>query len=556
MTVKTWIANEIVLESSKIYANALEEVDVFATFTCGNKTLTIPAFWDGGKTWKVRFALPKVGIWSYTTDSTDAENLGLKTSGEIECVAYDGDKAIYKHGFVKTVPNKRYFVYDDGTPFFYLGDTHWSFNMEEWDEPGDHADETKCTSHFKYLVDKRVEQGFTVYQSEPNGLKLEDGISEEDLEAFKNFDLRFKYIADAGLVHANAQINFTRWIAQMKRVGDAQYMKRLARYWVARFGAYPVMWTLAQECDADYYFNRSGYGHCFQKEDNPLKVVAEGIFESDPYAHPLTAHMCYSTMNANAPDWEGVVPSTSAFREVKGHSWYSYQWPIGMDNPIDYEIPRDGLINGQGKPCVVYESRYDGLETKNFGARGMGWIAYLNGMYGYGYGAVDIWFYKSGYYGDRTSFDGHDHITPEEKLKHWSESVEFKTPYQLNYMRQFFEKLSWWKLMPRFDSPFWFIPENKSYPYSIASDERKLFVAYFNNVGFETGTFPALDRAIYSYQWFDPRHNLYTEKSFFEPDVNRMWRAPFKPTPDDWVLLVKKEKPSKAKIDTTIFERE
>ena len=46
------------------------------------------------------------------------------------------------------------------------------------------------------------------------------------------------------------------------------------------------------------------------------------------------------------------------------------------------------------------------------------------------------------------------------------------------------------------------------------------------------------------------------EKSFFEPDANRMWRAPFKPTPDDWVLLVKKEKPSKAKIDTTIFERE
>jgi len=59
----------------------------------------------------------------------------------------------FKHGLLKVSENKRFLVREDGTPFFYLGDTAWELfhrlNREEAD---------------KYLAD-RVAKGFTVIQA-------------------------------------------------------------------------------------------------------------------------------------------------------------------------------------------------------------------------------------------------------------------------------------------------------------------------------------------------------------------------------------------------------
>ena len=82
-------------------------------------------------------------------------------------------------------------TYADGTPFFYLGDTHWGLYLEEYDQPGPHAGNTGATSHFKYLVDRRVEQGFTVCQSEPIGAKfnLADGrVDQKDIDGLRQAD--------------------------------------------------------------------------------------------------------------------------------------------------------------------------------------------------------------------------------------------------------------------------------------------------------------------------------------------------------------------------------
>lgn len=70
-----------------------------------------------------------------------------------------GDLDIYKHGFIQAEAGCRYMTYADGTPFFYLGDTHWGMYREEIDEPGPNAGETGAASHFRYIVDRRAEQG-------------------------------------------------------------------------------------------------------------------------------------------------------------------------------------------------------------------------------------------------------------------------------------------------------------------------------------------------------------------------------------------------------------
>ncbi len=58
-----------------------------------------------------------------------------------------------QHGGLRVAENNRYLEYEDGTPFFYLGDTAWELfhrlNREEAD---------------RYLTD-RAEKGFTVVQA-------------------------------------------------------------------------------------------------------------------------------------------------------------------------------------------------------------------------------------------------------------------------------------------------------------------------------------------------------------------------------------------------------
>ena len=70
------------------------------------------------------------------------------------------------------------------------------------------------------------------------------------------------------------------------------YLDKLTRYWVARYGAYPVMWTLGQEVDNDFYFNRSqNGGHVMWNSiNNPYLIVAAYIEKYDAYSHPLSAH--------------------------------------------------------------------------------------------------------------------------------------------------------------------------------------------------------------------------------------------------------------------------
>ena len=186
---ETWRVTELTFESNKEYnTKNAEQFDVVmdAKFTNKNSgtTLTIPAFWDGENIFRVRFAPTQYGIWEYETFCDTDASLNGRT-GTIGANIYKGDLDIYKHGFVKTNGSK-YFVYDDGTPFFYLGDTHWTMLTEEFDKPGPHAGNTGASSHFKYIVDKRVSQGFTVYQSEPIGARfiLNDGFQMLQLSVY------------------------------------------------------------------------------------------------------------------------------------------------------------------------------------------------------------------------------------------------------------------------------------------------------------------------------------------------------------------------------------
>ena len=562
-----WVAAELSFISEIEYSASEETtyqliVDGVFTNRESGTVLTIPAFYDGDNTWRIRFAPTEYGIWDYKIVCSGDASLNGKT-GTVGSNAYRGNLEIYKRGFVTTAYGHKYFTYADGTPFFYLGDTHWTMFTEELDEAGSHAGDIETDSHFKYIVDKRVEQGYTVYQSEPIGAPFDlsaGKMNRRVINGFQEADAYFAYIAQKGLVHANAQFFFTSSMTDRLAADDA-FLEMISRYWVARYGAYPVMWTLAQECDNDFYAENKTNKFQWNAENNPWVKVAEYLHKYDAYQHPLTGHQEGSDFVSVTGKGEAILKkeiqgkvsnhgaSVFASEEVTqrtGHDWYAAQWKQNINGLPDFASAKDYWESP--KVGINYEDRYAYLWTKDFGARARGWISYLNGFFGYGYGCADIWYYKSTYdmEGDSVLRDGLETITEEEKKMEWSEAIELESGYQVCYMKEFFAGFEWWRLIPDFNNGQYFNASSGTL-YSCASIGNETYVVYLYNRTKGGGTLAGLEAgAEYTMRWFNPRTGQFEgEVISFTPDTQDKnggaGYAVQKPDTEDWTLFVTKK---------------
>ena len=84
---------------------------------------------------------------------------------------WKGPSADLSHGKLKVSENKRFLVFEDGTPFYYLGDTGWELFHRL------NKDETE-----KYLENRRA-KGFTVIQAV--ALAELDGLNTPNAEGNK-----------------------------------------------------------------------------------------------------------------------------------------------------------------------------------------------------------------------------------------------------------------------------------------------------------------------------------------------------------------------------------
>lgn len=583
---ETWRCAELTFLSEKDYGDPFGDVTMDLLLIGNGKQYTIPAFWDGGNVWKARVACPAAGTWYYRTVCSDKNNAGLHgKTGAIECIEYTGGLDVYKHGFPTTGAGKKYFTYADGTPFFYLGDTHWSLG----DETPDMVRE---------IAAKRAAQGFTVWQSEPIGEKfdLTDGVTEADMEGLHAYDEKFRLIADAGLTHANAEFFYSSGMTELIEkhggysdkkitgvVNGAEstvfelsdeakgYLAALGRYWVARYGAYPVMWTLGQETDKDFYSERNP-SRPWNTLNNPYKLLAAYISEYDAYTHPLTAHQEYAGLTSAFGHGGGTEEkltvynggaNPSSFRNVPAHTFYAAQWSPSLTERDSSGVAKDYWYNSQGKPSINFEGRYCYLWTKNFGARMQGWLAYLNGMYGYGWGGQDTWSYLNPYGKTDDSDDGVDVITAAEKqAATWRDALEYPSSYQAGYMRSFLADGKWWELIPRFDNESWFLPKTGTLAVCAANRDATEIVLYFYafsgpdvaakpNAGeaeaLLTGTVGHLKPfGAYEYQWFDPVNGEYAEKGAFRATALGTYGLGEKPSAADWAIRIvpAEEKPA------------
>jgi hypothetical protein len=520
-TVERWRVVEITLTSAKQHANPFGDVTVDAAFTGPGMKLVRPAFWDGGATWKIRFAAPATGAWAFATTCSDTTDTGLHGQrGTVNVTPYRGNLAIYQHGFVKASANGRYFVYADGTPFFYLGDTHWEAMHERFSI----SNLAGCPSQFKAEVDKRVSQGFTVYQSEwmaggqdgPDQEAIyywDDGISDADMPGFHNADRKFQYLADSGLVIANA----LNWRGLIPKYDD-DYLRKLGRYWAARYGAYPVLWTMGQETDSSYDGDPPNF-------DAKWQTIAQALAENDAYHHPLSAHTC-----------NAITASASKWREKPFHTWYAVQ----QQSIIDAGFAEDYWETTPTKPAVHYEPPYENFWTDAAGERTRAYMAFLSGFCGFGYGVAGVWDDNYTIPPHRDSGTAYD---PNPKL--WYDGLGRASGDQMTYVKRFLSALDWWKLTPRFDVRSWGVFPSVN-EVRIASDGSRTIVALLFNKGTASGKLRMLNpNTSYKARWYDPRAGAYTVISgSVAPDANGEWTAPPKPDSGDWVLLLQANDPA------------
>ncbi len=114
--IRRYARVELPLVTTQKYANPYSNVDVYMDFRGPDgKTVTVPGYWDGGQTWRVRFTPTLAGRYSWRSYSTDTE-LGDQV-GSFTCVADDTNS----RGFV-TVNAQRFYPHSfasaNGLPFF------------------------------------------------------------------------------------------------------------------------------------------------------------------------------------------------------------------------------------------------------------------------------------------------------------------------------------------------------------------------------------------------------------------------------------------------------
>lgn len=443
-----WSPIELTLRADRRYENPYTDVTVRATFEHeSGETHEIPGFWDGGNTWRVRFAPTRPGQWEYAigseidegiSDESDDErdDSGLTAEGAFEATAYEGPNPLKRHGYLR--PDGRQLVHDDGTPFFWLADTAWSAGAkatpEEWDE---------------YLTARR-EQGFNVVQV--NALPQHDAsrpwdrlpfgeewnLDQPDPEYFRALDDLVAMAHDRGVLPALVALWFNYapgtwpdWDQDADRHPfDEAKAARFGRYLGARYGAYGTAWLVSGDTNYE------------QDDDAALDVydaAAAAIGES--VTHPLrTTHMVGGL----------ATPPHVADRDWLDFHLYQSSHVSDLERPPEMAVQcraRDGkpVINGE-PPYERHEFfDEDGVRISRETARKAAWLSVLaGGNAGVTYGGHGIWQWHR----DGEKFAGASHTGMPDP---WHESLSYPGARDYGALRQFFERFDFGALEPRQD---------------------------------------------------------------------------------------------------------
>lgn len=430
-----WTVFEARFASTVTYEDPFQDVAVTVDFRSPDgKHRIVDAYWDGGNTWRVRFSPEQIGEWNYQTRASREDDHGLdKQTGTFRCVPYKGVNTLYQHGSIHVSPNRRYLEHSDGTPFFWLADTAWNGALK--------ADRNSWDT---YLSDRQKKK-FTVVQFVMTQWLAAAGNADARLPYqgrdsisidpvfFAWLDAHFQSVNSHALVAAPVLIWAAPWSSASKFLNPGNSLSddqiiRLARYMVARYAAYQVVWILAG--DGDYRGD----------EAERWKRIGEAVFGENPTR--------LATIHPGGQQWVG-----SEFADEPWFSFIGYQSGHG-DRPDDLKWlwqgpPASARDAHPIHPVINLEPNYE--NHRSFGSdgrfdahavrRAAYWSLLVSPPAGITYGAHGVWSWES---------------QPALPMNHpntyvaqpWDKAIHLPGSTDMKYLHELFSSFEWWELRP------------------------------------------------------------------------------------------------------------
>lgn len=127
--VHVWEKQELTFTSARAFPNPYSDVLVWVELTGPGFHKRVYGFWDGGRTFRVRFVATGPGLWKWTSGSNPPDaGLDHKTGSftAVDWTAKELQENPLRRGFLRATANGHALETADGTPFFVIGDTWWA----------------------------------------------------------------------------------------------------------------------------------------------------------------------------------------------------------------------------------------------------------------------------------------------------------------------------------------------------------------------------------------------------------------------------------------------
>jgi hypothetical protein len=415
---------------------------------------------------------------------------------------------------LKVSANGRYFVDQDGKPFFYLGDTAWllfqRLNRGEVEE---------------YLKD-RAGKGFTVIQAyvirgldkrHPDGnssLLGERPFTDHDPTKpnegfFKNVDHVIDRANELGLVMGLVVAKSWHINKHPERVFDAQNAYTFGKFLGQRYRDNAVLWYVGGD-------SKPG------SDEAVWVAMAKGLKDGSGGNQLVSYHGSGQTSSStwfHHADWLDFNSIQS------GHGWAAKTYRF-----IDKDY---GL--SPAKPTVDMEPPYEnhptGAQTPRIDSHQVRKGAYWNmlaGAAGHGYGALDLFhLYKDS-----------DGPFPRNGFQPWRKALAYEGSRQVGFMRQLFELRPWYKLVPDQLVIAAGQEEGEDHVRAARAEDGSFVIVYLPSGKPVSVQMDKISGKAVKAQWYDPRKGAWLAIGEFVNTGVREFSAPSRGEKDDWVLVL------------------
>jgi hypothetical protein len=382
-----WQEVELTFTPTRDTANPYTDTEAWADFTHEDGTaIRRPMFWDGDRTFRVRFASTKSsGVWRWTTTDRNGDPGLNGKSGTLAAghSASESATIFTRHGFWSIPPDGRNLFHADGRPRLLCADTAWALPWRATVEQAQIYARDRQAKGFNAALLMTVQPDMDCKGPRSRTEDLGFDVGFEDLpkgtlrqlrpEYFQMFDRLTGILVAHGIAPVYQPV-FHGYGWKGRRVAgnvvSAEDYARYCRYLVARYGARPAIWLVG------------GDGPVTDPAIvAQLDRAGQDIEKWDAYRQPTGIHYSPHALNRTHQD----------------KAWLDFQWcQTGHNGEHVAERVADMWRNTPVKAVANGEPTYENIGKTG---RGAGWWqgheAWCNltagGTMGLVYGAGSLW---------------------------------------------------------------------------------------------------------------------------------------------------------------------